>query len=1071
MTFIHPSMSGLPNDRERELTRRQTGDKEPSSPTGDDSDSFEEDEKDEEEDDDDLRPPQDPVKVAFDEILEQIKNKELKLGRSEERKKFFHRYEKYLEERIGEKKNLLHVLAYYEGSANISMKSLVTQLCKKYPKEYARLLVAKDDTGSENNPLYAAITRKNFRLVAYLCENKEGSQTVTTAIETALAMSCGERGENCLHAAIRSKMPAQTAISLIRLTNDETLKAQDSKGFTPLHYAVEYERCTDSQFDVVKTLIECGDSALDKLGNKPDYFSVYRYHENTHERAFKTTKPNVKAMAEKEKERVPPVREEDLRRPDGLNKKGMEPDKLDPRPEALQQRPRTQREGPHSLKDERKPGDLARPQRRDTDTNSPVEPNGPPHNGYLHAPSQGGPVMAGKEAPHNDSLNPGVRFSKETPKRESSVARSRRVEEPEVTEESAEKIRELLQLHYLRTRSPETAASRLYGKNPNAKHICFDYLGAPSKVNPEEFKDSFEHVKLDSVLQYVAFSNLEVRPAPEFPYSLDNPVEAEGKGRCDMMFFFEWLRQDKGVKRILKVIVEDLDTPAHSDEAIEKTLEGFNVEILDWRKTDLCPETMYTSSSKLREIYLRWSGNNAVLRSWSEPDGLRRFEDLEKVHLHVKQDLETSMRTKKNIDKFCERLNSSTPTIEQTRAVPTPDEQPTISVKPSKIIRVSRIEQDGQHERLLTMNLAASPGEIKQEQTLQPHRWLTCMDEFREMIQNVWSWSMKQKLQQQNDLQKPVEIALIDDGIDVLQPRLRGKISDGKSFDFGDKGANRIRSHWISERGHGTVMAKNIARICPMAKIYVIKLETHFDHKEQKSRIGARSAADAIDAAVDRKVQIISMSWTIAQPSTSDEKERLDTAIRRAISAGILLFCSSADKGLHQDNDYPAASNPSKMFRIGAAKANGNAWDWVPNITNLDFIIPGHEVAEKALLDDDPSQTFQPQTGSSVATALGAGLAALIICCVQLAAIHTQMNQQVDTPTAVTVSDLREVKRHDGMKAAFGAIGTSMESQNKFVEVWRVFDKAAKEMRVLEKERRLGVVAALAPKFVRNYGM
>lgn len=91
---------------------------------------------------------------------------------------------------------------------------------------------------------------------------------------------------------------------------------------------------------------------------------------------------------------------------------------------------------------------------------------------------------------------------------------------------------------------------------------------------------------------------------------------------------------------------------------------------------------------------------------------------------------------------------------------------------------------------------------------------------------------------------QPVEIALIDDGVDVLQSRLRGKISDGKSFDYGDKGANRIRSHWISERGHGTVMAKNIVRICPMAKIYVIKLETHFDHKEQKARIGTRSAAE-----------------------------------------------------------------------------------------------------------------------------------------------------------------------------------------------------------------------------------
>lgn len=102
-----------------------------------------------------------------------------------------------------------------------------------------------------------------------------------------------------------------------------------------------------------------------------------------------------------------------------------------------------------------------------------------------------------------------------------------------------------------------------------------------------------------------------------------------------MIFFFNWLRE-KGVKRILKVIVDDLEQPSHSDEAIENTLRGFEVEILDWRKIDLCPEVIYKSSKKLKEVYLRWSGNNAVLRAWSEPDGLKKLEELTKVHLHVK---------------------------------------------------------------------------------------------------------------------------------------------------------------------------------------------------------------------------------------------------------------------------------------------------------------------------------------------------------------------------------------------------------------------------------------------------
>ena len=167
--------------------------------------------------------------------------------------------------------------------------------------------------------------------------------------------------------------------------------------------------------------------------------------------------------------------------------------------------------------------------------------------------------------------------------------------------------------------------------------ICFDYFGAPLKVDPDEFKDSFKHLVFDEVLQYVAFPNVKVHPLPDdLPNSFGISSEVAGKGRSDMMFFFEWLRE-KNVKRIIKVIVDDLAVPAHSDEAIENALRGFDVEILDWQKIDLCPETMYRSSQKLREVYLQWSGNNTVLRAWSEPDGLKKFENLTMVHLRVEQ--------------------------------------------------------------------------------------------------------------------------------------------------------------------------------------------------------------------------------------------------------------------------------------------------------------------------------------------------------------------------------------------------------------------------------------------------
>ncbi|KAF7952195.1 uncharacterized protein EAE97_001692 [Botrytis byssoidea] len=301
-------------EKERPLTRKSTGGNGRRILNVDNSDDSEDEEEAEDDDEVEIAIAQDPVKTAFDEILQLIRIGKLKLGKSEERKKFFDKYDRYIEERVEEYRNLLHVLAYWDGPSNSSTKSLISKLTTKYPEAYSRLLISKDETGSESNPLYAAISRKDAKLVAYMCENKDQSPIVQDALVIALGMQCSERSENCLIAAIRHKLPVNIITNLIEKTTENTLKAQDSKGFTPLHYAVEYERCTHSQFEIVRKLIECGDSALDKLGNKPDYFSVYGYHESTREK-YVSSKKGGKINDERLAEWTPPTKETVLPQP------------------------------------------------------------------------------------------------------------------------------------------------------------------------------------------------------------------------------------------------------------------------------------------------------------------------------------------------------------------------------------------------------------------------------------------------------------------------------------------------------------------------------------------------------------------------------------------------------------------------------------------------------------------------------------------------------------------------------------------------------------------------------------
>ena len=130
------------------------------------------------------------------------------------------------------------------------------------------------------------------------------------------------------------------------------------------------------------------------------------------------------------------------------------------------------------------------------------------------------------------------------------------------------------------------------------------------------------------------------------------------------------------------------------------------------------------------------------------------------------------------------------------------------------------------------------------------------------------------------------------------------------------------------------------------------------------------------------------MSWTIkkTEENTSYTKQ-IDEAIKTAAANGILMFCAASDGGAVTDQTFPAESQRESVFKIGAATEEGKAWKWVGEEKNIDFIFPGHEVVQERY-KGTLLQHCNLLTGSSVATAIAAGLAALVLDCVQLAALH-----------------------------------------------------------------------------------
>ena len=174
------------------------------------------------------------------------------------------------------------------------------------------------------------------------------------------------------------------------------------------------------------------------------------------------------------------------------------------------------------------------------------------------------------------------------------------------------------------------------------------------------------------------------------------------------------------------------------------------------------------------------------------------------------------------------------------------------------------------------------------------------------------------------------------------------------------------------------------------------------------------------------------MSWTVQKNVDLDNDnlpdiQRLENALKLAVQKNMLLFCSAPDIGeasrelLGLYYPFGCSGVSDGIFRIGAAKADGSMYGWSGRGDSVDFILPGHnvEVREEDKISEEPDA---PLTGSSVATALAAGLAALIIHCVRLGAVYNWCNGNDDQANAVNKDTLVAIRRLDCMKAAFRSI-------------------------------------------------
>ncbi|KAH6982583.1 hypothetical protein EDB80DRAFT_735975 [Ilyonectria destructans] len=504
----------------------------------------------------------------------------------------------------------------------------------------------------------------------------------------------------------------------------------------------------------------------------------------------------------------------------------------------------------------------------------------------------------------------------------------------------------------------------------NSKSFPLDLLAkALPRINGLSPASQRSH-RYEPILRYADFPNLDCDRD-------DHRYGREFREHHEVFDILKWLKE-KMVMEIVKLRVPDRMYNSHDEHEIAKHVVGFQVRNLDWRCLDLAISAFEKPEDVcLETLHLYSSGKQAVITHWMSPEGIEclpRLRDL-KIHL-VKESM-----TKSSISRLETSLKNRLGEIKKRRDL---------------------LNEEEFHFKV----------DVESWNT-QPSRHKTSLDDIAEKaFPKLWPFIKGYREYMDNkrlngDEPRATRVAVIDNGIMNINPLVHAqhipdlttpltpvlpvgtdqgtgntrvsqegtdkkhtdsgshRVVDGKSF----LDENYTMGSWsFASDPHGTQMINLICAIDPRCDIYVAKII------EGRYGIAPDRLARAIRWAMKMKVDVISMSL-----ASYEEDKKVKSAVEDAEAEGILLLCSTHDEGLNVGKAYPACMRETITFaasnQIGQVTQNMDK-------DAYDFRIPATNVFAGVV----PFMQFDENvSGSSVATAIGAGLSSLMIACHHLA--------------------------------------------------------------------------------------
>lgn len=252
-----------------------------------------------------------------------------------------------------------------------------------------------------------------------------------------------------------------------------------------------------------------------------------------------------------------------------------------------------------------------------------------------------------------------------------------------------------------------------------------------------------------------------------------------------------------------------------------------------------------------------------------------------------------------------------------------------------------------------------------------------------------------------------VKVAILDDG---------ARLADLNGVQHGWSFRADSREYFVGPCKHGTEMAVCVRDICPLAELYIARLDDS-QTTDKSHAFTISSCVKALKWALDLGVDIISMSWTyeMVGENSDSEKTEFEKLVKEIVDGRkAILFGSLPDLG---PNKTAASRSPvglDGVIKISSATKAGNVVE--DNLhQHSDFLLPG---------DDIENSRGELVRGSSFATAYAAGLAALVLSSFRV------LDDSLDNEDDIARIALLVAKSPVGMKGIFDnlAPGTRRES-------------------------------------------